>query len=318
MRFPRHPLAKLILAAALVPVVPFANAAPDPAAQPATTAPAYFFPHLTDPRLPYAFRITDKLLAGAQPEGDEGFAALRDLGIKTIISVDGAAPDVETAKKFGLRYVHLPIEYSGVTPAQGRAIAKAIAELPGPIYLHCHHGKHRSAAAAAVGCVFNGTLPPERAESVLQTLGTGANYKGLWQAARDARPLDPATFSAIHVTYVPVAKIPDLADAMVKVDQRTDLLKLVQKAGWKTPADHPDLDPAHEGLQLQELLHEIGRTHDATSKPEDFRRHLTAADEAADALRATLSATPIDTAAADAAMKRVTTSCLDCHKVYRD
>src|SRR6188508_1838179 len=51
-----------------------------------------------------AYRLTDKVLAGAQPEGDKSFAALRDMGVKTIISVDGAKPDVETAHKYGLRY----------------------------------------------------------------------------------------------------------------------------------------------------------------------------------------------------------------------
>src|SRR5678815_4385498 len=85
-----------------------------------------------------AYRLTDKVLAGAQPEGDKSFAALRDMGVKTIISVDGAKPDVETAHKYGLRYVHLPIGYDDVSPEEGRAIAKAIDEVEGPVYVHCH------------------------------------------------------------------------------------------------------------------------------------------------------------------------------------
>ena len=97
--------------------------------------------------------VTEKVISGAQPEGDESFKALKALGVKTIVSVDGSAPDVATAKKFGLTYVHLPVTYSGIKPEEGKAIAKALEELPGPIYLHCHHGKHRSAAAVAVACV---------------------------------------------------------------------------------------------------------------------------------------------------------------------
>jgi hypothetical protein len=35
------------------------------------------------------FRITPNLYSGSGPEGDEAFAALQKLGIKTVLSVDG-------------------------------------------------------------------------------------------------------------------------------------------------------------------------------------------------------------------------------------
>src|SRR2546422_4056322 len=133
------------------------------------------FPAVPGEGLHNAHRVTDKVLAGAAPEGDAAFEKLKQLGVKTIISVDGAKPDVETARRHGLRYVHLPIGYDNVAPQQGLAIAKAIDDLPGPIYVHCHHGRHRSAAAVAVACVMNGSLRPEQAESVLRTFGTGEN-----------------------------------------------------------------------------------------------------------------------------------------------
>src|SRR5687768_16523197 len=55
--------------------------------------------------------VTAKVISGAQPEGEASFRALGELGVKTIISVDGAQPDVAGAKQFGMRYVHLPIGY---------------------------------------------------------------------------------------------------------------------------------------------------------------------------------------------------------------
>src|SRR4051812_33660083 len=61
-----------------------------------------------------AFRLSPRLYSGSQPEGARSFAALRDLGIRTIVTVDGSMPDVETARKFGLRYVHLPVGYDGI------------------------------------------------------------------------------------------------------------------------------------------------------------------------------------------------------------
>src|SRR4051812_38582828 len=57
----------------------------------------------------------DGLYCGSVPEGKAGFATLAAIGIKTIISVDGATPEVELASKFGLRYVHLPVGYDGIS-----------------------------------------------------------------------------------------------------------------------------------------------------------------------------------------------------------
>ena len=55
------------------------------------------FDPIATERLQNAHRVTEKILSGAQPEGEAAFAALRDLGVQTIISVDGAVPNVEMA-----------------------------------------------------------------------------------------------------------------------------------------------------------------------------------------------------------------------------
>jgi protein tyrosine phosphatase (PTP) superfamily phosphohydrolase (DUF442 family) len=268
--------------------------------------------------LPNAHVVTEKVIAGAQPEGDAAFALLKQMGIKTIISVDGSKPDVATARKYGLRYVHLPITYSGVTKEQGEAVAKAIDVLPGPIYIHCHHGKHRAAAATAVACVYNGSLPPARAESLLHTLGTGEDYKGLWKAARDARPIDRKTIDALDVKFVESVDIPPLADAMVTSDEISDRLKLIQKAGWQTPANHPDLDPPHEALMLEENVHEIGRSEEVQKRSADFKQHLADTEAKIQALKTLLGETPVNKPLADAAFDAIGKSCLSCHKSYRD
>jgi protein tyrosine phosphatase (PTP) superfamily phosphohydrolase (DUF442 family) len=269
-------------------------------------------------RLHNAHVVTDKIISGAQPDDEAAFAALRDLGVRSIISVDGAAPNVALAKKFGMRYVHLPIGYDGVPEERGEEIAKAMQELPGPIYVHCHHGKHRSAAAVAVACVYNGMLASDQAEDVLRTFGTGKNYKGLWQDARGARRIEQRELDAVVVAYVEVAKVSDLAGAMLKVDLHNDHLKEVQKAGWKQPPGHPDLDPAHEALQLQEHYREIARLESVADRPEEFREMLGEAEQLTAQLGEILRAQPVNTPAADATFKRIADSCTACHQAYRD
>jgi len=54
--------------------------------------------------LPNAVRVHAKVISGGLPALEE----LRSLGVKTVVSVDGALPDLASAEKCGLRYVHLP------------------------------------------------------------------------------------------------------------------------------------------------------------------------------------------------------------------
>src|SRR5690349_7708804 len=85
------------------------------AAEPAaTTKPSKAFESVETKDLHNAYRISANLVSGAAPETEQAFKDLQALGIKTILTVDGAQPDVETAKRHGMRYVHLPIGYDGV------------------------------------------------------------------------------------------------------------------------------------------------------------------------------------------------------------
>src|SRR4051812_44306767 len=60
------------------------------------------------PGLENVARVSRELYSGGVPEGDPGFETLQRLGIRTIVSVDGMEPDLERARKHGMRCVHLP------------------------------------------------------------------------------------------------------------------------------------------------------------------------------------------------------------------
>ena len=269
------------------------------------------------------FRITENLYSGSSPDGEEGFRSLQKLGVKTIISVDGARPDVALAHKYGMRYVHLPFGYDGVPRDQALRIARAARDLPGPVYIHCHHGKHRGPAAAAVAHLcLDEKCRVETALAEMRRAGTDPRYKGLYAAPREFRRPTAEELDRVPAEFPEVAPVPELAGLMVGVDERWENLKQVKAAGWATPTDHPDLDPPHEALQLLEQYREAARLPQVQRRPEDFRRRLADAEGAAGdlegALRRGKDKGSVDAPVAERAFRRLNTACADCHAKYRD
>jgi protein tyrosine phosphatase (PTP) superfamily phosphohydrolase (DUF442 family) len=266
------------------------------------------------PGLDNAYWLTEKVLSGAQPEGEAAFAELAALGVKTVISVDGSKPDVDLARKQGLRYVHLPIGYDGVSPERALELAKAIEELDGPIYLHCHHGQHRGPAAAVVACVVAGRMDNARAIQTMKILGTGPQYVGLWESARKAQKADAADLHRLSVDFRETSPLPPLAEAMVSLDGVLERLQLCAKSGWRKPEGHPDLDPPHEALRIRELLTELLRTEAVRSRPAEFRVLLEASQAASERLEMALRAAE----PAERVFAALKESCADCHRPYRN
>ena len=279
---------------------------------------------IDEPTLPNAYRLHERVISGGQPEGEPAFAALQALGVKTMISVDGARPDVALAKKYGLRYVHMPHGYDGVPGQRAKELAKGVRDLPGPIYIHCHHGHHRSPAAAAVACVGAGLLAPQNALAVLQTAGTSENYRGLYQSAESARRFEDALLDALKVEYPETVKVPPIADAMIAIEHTHDHLKALSANRWRKLARQPDLEATHEALLLREHYTELARTHDVKKQPAGFRELLAESEATAKELETLLAewtklgAADPPPAAIGQAFTAVTQSCATCHKTYRD
>ncbi len=262
------------------------------------------------------FRLNDRLYSGSAPETDADFAALAQLGVKTVITVDGTTPDVATAGRHGLRYVHVPVGYDGIPREKAWRIAKAARDLPGPVYVHCHHGQHRGPAAAA--CVLLALDPSYTRDDVaawLTQVGTDPRYHGLIELPRTLPRPEAADLDAVPADFPSVAKIADLTRLMVEVDARNDHLKAAKAAGWKVTPDHPDIDPPHEALQLRELFSEAGRTSDAGRHGAEFLALLKEAKADAAALENALRA---GDGTAQAAFARSQTLCAKCHAKYRN
>ncbi|TWU06277.1 hypothetical protein [Stieleria varia] len=278
--------------------------------------------------LPNPVQVHATVISGGLPEGDAAFKELAELGIKTIISVDGMKPDLEAAKKYGLRYVHLPHGYDGVPESRVWELAKAVQTLDGPVYIHCHHGKHRSPAAASVACVAAGLVKPEKAIEILELAGTNKNYVGLYQSARQSRPLPTAELSSFSPELPEVAEVPPMAEAMVGLGHTYEHIQLIAGSNWQTPKKHPDLDPVHEALLLREHYTELLRTPEVNAEPEEFKRMLRESESAARKLETLLSqwqasrngqTLPAEVPAEiPAQAKIIADNCKACHVHFRD
>jgi protein tyrosine phosphatase (PTP) superfamily phosphohydrolase (DUF442 family) len=275
------------------------------------------------PGLHNVIHVSDRLYSGGSPEGDIGFASLKKLGIKTILSVDGARPDLMRAKKFNLRYVHLPIGYDGVSQEQALKLAKAVRDLPGPLYIHCHHGKHRSpGAAAAIQFCLDDQCTVARAVDIMKRAGTDPRYAGLYAAPKELKRPGPDELNQLKVEFPETAEIPALAKSMVHMDERWEHLTLIKKAGWKTPKNHPDLDPPHEALQLMEHYRELARLPAIQKRAADFKGWLKDGEDAAKMLETALrkAATEKDPklGVVENAYEQSRKMCVQCHAKYRD
>ena len=279
---------------------------------------------LESAHLANAIRIHPRVISGGSPVGDEAFAELRELGIRTVISVDGARPDVETARKYGLRYVHMPNSYQEISSRRAQELAKALGELPGPFYIHCHHGLHRAPTAAGVACVAAGLIDPDAVPALLKLAGTAPTYRGLVASARAARPIDADQLDALQVTFLDTVPPQPITSAMVEIEATYDHLVEIAAAGWQTPTANPDLQPAHEALLLSEHFAELLRSDEVRTKSDAFRRALHTGQTLADTLQKELARPRPATGKsdkdrpADAILKRITRNCKDCHQQYRD
>lgn len=262
------------------------------------------------------FQVTESVYSGGEPHTEDALKALADLGIKTIVSVDGAKPDVETAKKYGLRYIHLPIGYDGFSRERGLQFGRVLTDTEGPVYFHCHHGKHRGPAAVAAGMEASGQWQPDKARAFLKAAGTAEKYTGLYEIIGTLTLPTKEELAAADVSFPAIADTPPFQEAMALIDRQKDNLALAERAGWKSPADHPDIAPAHEALQLWESFAEVLRLKSDSDRPEGYRREMERALTAAATLEEALRAN--EPAGATVAFKALNQSCNGCHEQYRD
>jgi protein tyrosine phosphatase (PTP) superfamily phosphohydrolase (DUF442 family) len=242
------------------------------------------------------------LYSGSQPEGETGFASLADLGVKTVLTVDGAAPDVEAARRAGMRYVHVPIGYDDVPDDRLATMVAAVRQLPGPVYVHCHHGQHRGPSSAV--CIWRALdrrVTADQAVQALHEMGTAEKYRGLYAAAR--RPFSDPDTPPGQIEFPEIAPVPPLTEQMAGIDRAWDRFKSADPSSEEILPLIVDLaERFKEAARLSEDL-------DAERDPELVRELQTTADF----LETRTPADPFEET-----RSHLDSRCQSCHKQFRD
>lgn len=274
------------------------------------------------PGLHNLFQLSENIFSGAEPDGEESFVELQKLGVKTILSVDGKIPDAQLAARHGIRYVHVPIQYRGITHTELVQITKTFRELDGPFYVHCFHGQHRGPAAAAVGrLVLDGAPRTQALAEMRQWCGTSSKYEGLYlEIARGEIP-DAEETAQYEWDFPAAHAFQGFRQAMVDISRASDNLEYLSVRDWLADAEHPDADAVNEATKLASTFAVAAELPETAAYPDDFREWLTASTQASQDLRDALrlwrndgaSREPVDALFAD-----LQASCTACHRAYRN
>ncbi len=269
--------------------------------------------------LPNAMWVHSTVMSGGMPAGKPAFDELARLGIKTLISVDGIKPDVEGAAAAGLRYVHLPHGYDGISEDRLLQLAKAVRDLPGPVYIHCHHGRHRSPTASAAVCISLGHFTPVEGMRVLKEAGTNPGFRGLISAVENAAPISLKSLDEMQIEFVAASEVPPIVESMVAMDAIFDRLKDQQHRGWKDSGS----EAISDALMLKEHYMELHRSESEKKQEADFLTLLeqgrSLAEQLENRLHGDRSKDSVDRSFdTDSIMKQLASNCSQCHRQFRD
>ena len=269
------------------------------------------------------FHLSKNIVSGAEPEGEKAFERIAAMGVKTVLSVDGKTPDVAAARKYGLRYVHVPIRYSGITEDEIDKIAKTFRELEGPFYVHCFHGKHRGPAGAAIGrLVLDGASRQQALAEMAQWCGTAEKYEGLFQTIATAEMPTAEQSRASTFAFDEAHPFEGIRSGMIRLTRAWDNVKYLEKGDFAPNAEHPDLDAVNEAEKAKQLLVQMHESGELLSKPQDYKDWMKESAEGSVELhKALYELKDGDKEALATARKHFTTvknACSHCHKAYRN
>ena len=162
---------------------------------------------------PELIPVAPRLLVGSRAMAADADLLTRQ-GVTMVLSVDGQ-PSPASASTTRL---HVPIGYDGPDAAQSAQLAQVLErwQAGGVLLVHCHHGRHRGPAVAAMLARWAGDLSADDAAATLKRCGTDPAMTRLWASVNRPRP-------AAAIDPVPaVAAASPLAAAMRELQDAVD------------------------------------------------------------------------------------------------
>jgi uncharacterized protein (TIGR01244 family) len=110
-------------------------------------------------------KVSAKVSGGGQPD-ESDIAALKAAGYRKIINLRRAGepnqpldPQAqgEIVTRAGMEYLHIPVDPKNLDPSSANAVAKAVAEADGPVYVHCAAGGRGVSHALLAEAKANGS-----------------------------------------------------------------------------------------------------------------------------------------------------------------
>ena len=252
-------------------------------------------------------KLAKQVYSGGEPAERKHFRWLAGQGVKTIVSVDGIAPDLNLAKAYGLRYVHIPLTYSGISRDSGLAMLRVLEEMPGPIFVHCHHGQHRAPAAVAYMLRASESVSKDEALEILFRGGTSKEYLGLWTDVRNAKKrTDNEKLPELKST----ATVPDFAKRMAGLARSLEKLQKV--------ANGEARKRSYSALLLSDDFRELERSPFAKRHGGDFRALLEFSTKLSTQLHQASKAADFDDKKFGELMDEMKQNCTRCHEQFRN
>jgi protein tyrosine phosphatase (PTP) superfamily phosphohydrolase (DUF442 family) len=244
------------------------------------------------PGLPRFLRWTDALAQGARPQGDEGFRTLAALGFKTILCVDGAQPDAQTARRYKMRTVHVPIGFDHV---DSEGIVATVRNAKEPIYVHDGNGGPRALAAAMIARREKERLSTAETLRAASAVGDLRQHGALYLAVSSFQSPERVNHD------LPEAVEPrPLQAKMIAIDEHWQRLRKAKATRWREW-------PRDDALALAKLM----------ASPDHPKLSRAMLDAQTTARMLALSLQKAQPDKADRAYRRLQESCTRCHAQHR-
>lgn len=120
-------------------------------------------------------KVAPDLYRGGQPD-EKGFAFLRDLGVRTVVSFRNDVSERATVEGLGMRWVNIPLTFRPFSTAvSDEAVALFFATLDdpesGPVFFHCQRGADRTGTFAALHRILRQGWTVDRAYDEARDIG---------------------------------------------------------------------------------------------------------------------------------------------------